>query len=321
LPEFGARATSILVSVSHWRSAGGYPSGDTRGDRSRTFLTCVGSALNLEADRIVVVVITNDVGHTSRELERGVALFPEGTTVSTLPDAFSFDPRFVGDRDVIAIRWQPRFPYRHPYYLTWGHKWIVGPVALARTFSHYVYLEDDIRFTNESLAYWRRNRLLLAPSGLLPGFVRYESFCGGDYVVDQRRSLGHNLAEASIQAPGRSGAPDERQRFVQLPNPYQGMYVLDRGMAERHYRRSLARDPFRSRSISGWGVRERAAIGPTLDQVPHGFAARNVVPLAQDSLGRPTLERSCLVEHLTGNYASGRSTPLGKVLIADLFEA
>ena len=44
------------------------------------------------------------------------------------------------------------------------------------------------------------------------------------------------------------------------------------------------------------GVRERAATGPICDDVPHGFASRNVVPLVPTDGGLRALE-ACLVEH------------------------
>jgi hypothetical protein len=181
-----------------------------------------------------------------------------------------------------------------------------------------IYLEDDIRFTDESLSYWCRYREPLFAYGLLPGYVRYERQEETDYVVDQgtrqdvTRAIRLRIADSSMAD----------LLFVGLTSPYQGMFVLDRPLAMEHLRYSPARGPFRSEHLRAWRLRERAAMGPIFDDVPPGFEARNVVPVRTSQTGRYQLDASCLIEHTSGTHTrhpKKKHTLFGTIRVDELF--
>jgi hypothetical protein len=162
------------------------------------------------------------------------------------------------------------------------------------------------------LSYWRRYRAPLAEHGLLPGFARFEWRAGEPYLVDALRPLDPALRRRVVDVG------DEPTRFVNLENPYQALYILDRELYESHFRFSRGRSPLRSR-VGEWEARERAASGPIFDDVPRGLVSRNVVPVRIDG-DRQRLEPSCLVEHMAPTYSSS-VTPFGALRLHELFDA
>lgn len=316
----GARPTAMVVTVSHWRDPRGAAA--TAVERRSYLAACVESVLGLEVDQVVVVVLTNDSQHVAEDLALDLdARFDQPTAVRVLPNADALQPPFDERRQVFSIGWKPgrlaRTASRNPgFYLTWAHKAALRRVFRDPELSLLVYLEDDIKFTDESLDYWCRYRKPLAEIGLLPGFVRYEDREGVRYVVDQVR---RQVVRQEIRLRGIDGAP----AFTELENPYQGMYLLDRALAERHLRYSPYRGPARSTLASGvyWLVRERAAYGPMHDDVPAGFRSRHVVPVRVAGRASHRLDPMCLLEHMGRTYVDQGDSRFGNVPLEDLFGA
>lgn len=310
-----ARPTGIVVAVSHWRDP--RASATTAVERRRHLSACVDSVLGLDVDQVTVVVLTND----SQQVAEDLALdLDEPATVRILANADALEPPFGERRQVFSIGWKPgRFAQtasRKPgFYLTWAHKAVLRRMFRDPALTLMIYLEDDIKFTDESLDYWCRYRQPLAEIGLLPGFVRYEERGGVRYVVDQVR---RQVIRQEVRLRGMDGEPT----FAELDNPYQGMYVLDRPLAERHLGYSPHRGPARSTLGSGvyWLVRERAAWGPMHDDVPAGFRSRNVVPIRTAGRASPRLDPMCLLEHMGRTYVDQADSRFGNFRLENLFE-
>ena len=323
----------VLAVVPHWR--GGSPAPTSRAstltpsylDRSQILIDCITSLLELEADRVLTAVLTNDPRQTAADLSSHLASDYE----VLLGDAGSLtaSQSAVDRRQVVVVGWRPGLLLRKGFYLTWGHKSLFRQALSDPGLSHFVYLEDDLRFTSEALSYWCRFREPLAAHGLLPGFVRYEVLDDVRFVVDQKERQDvdpANRQHVSPFQPPSGGGAETNFHFVNLNNPYQGMYVLDRELAIDHLRNSPARSPVLSRAVSwpnglekrGTIIRERAALGPIFDDVPAGFQSRNCVPVETLSPGEYRLAPSCLVEHLAGNY-SRSETVFGKIPVDDMF--
>ena len=315
----GARPAAVVVAVSHWRDP--LAPAATVAERRRYLAACVESVLRLDVEQVVVVVLSNDSQQVAEDLGQDLdARFDRPTALRTLVNTEALQPPFDEPRQVFSIGWEPgpftRAASRNPgFYLTWAHKDVLRRVFRDPEVSLAIYLEDDIRFTGEALDYWCRYRKPLAEIGLLPGFVRYEDRDGVRYVVDQVR---RQVVRREIRLPGIDGAPV----FAELENPYQGMYVLDRSLAERHLRYSPYRGPVRSTLALGvyWLVRERAAYGPMHDDVPAGFRSRHVVPVRETGGGSHRLDPMCLLEHMGRTYVDQDHSRFGNVRLESLFE-
>ncbi len=313
-----AMRISLFVAIAHWlptepSEAAGIPA------RIDLLATSLQSLLQIDAEDIIVAVLTTLPDRVAAELrDRRVSVdeVPLIDTASSADSLFSLPRR---GRHVVAVQWLPRRRSKHGYYLTWGHKELFRRALRFPHVSHLIYLEDDIRVTPEAFAYWCRFRPLLASHGLLPGFVRFESYQGSRFVVDQtRRQNVKSRPRVQVSMPG---SDDLSRTCFQLKNPYQAMYILDRELGLDHVRNSPARSPSRSKTVA-WSaskmVRERAAIGPIFDLPPAGFRARNVVPATKVD-GAFLLDQVCLVEHLAATYAPSSDTPHGKIRVEDLF--
>ena len=249
----------------------------------------------LLADRVRVLVITNT--GTAEQLDAIRACFPPAT------EQFSCETFTAG-------------PLDHPFDLAWVHKQILTEVFLPDpAFSHFLYIEDDLELKPEGLAYWLEAREQLRPFGLIPSFFRVErAQSGAWHSTDQTARVCARLLPHVRISPSLW--------FVNLPNPFQPMYLFDRELAAEH-----AAGPAIRRGFGPWGVRlsessqsvygdirEDAAQGQTFVAVPRGFIARNAVPFDPRDNSIP---HHCFVHHLPNNYADNPASPFGKLAVPD----
>ncbi|MFM7271145.1 MAG: hypothetical protein ACKO2C_05875 [Actinomycetes bacterium] len=248
--------------------------------------------------------------------------FPDDVAIDVVAerDAAAYLMR-AGSR-IACIPWHGR---GNPYRLTWRHHRLYRDLVLRhdvfRDVTHLVYFEDDMALAPDALAYWCAYRPLLAPHGLLPGFLRVEG------PLDDLRMHGwrrRSDGRPRVAVPEADAADPRTVWFVNLSGPYQAMYVLDRDLAEWHVRHS----PFRSRGRSKvapvhgarWGVPERAATGPIFDRaVPDGFLSRNCLPLVRTDGDRAMPLPASLVRHLPDKDLQDLDAPQGKTRLVDAF--
>ena len=324
-----AAGAGMLVAISHWRSKdGAHPAGASTPasghfERPRILHECVRSLLELDVQPLVVVVITNEPALTARDLREDFAAGSNQPSVSAVADVASARLGGNEDRRIVVAGWRRSPTSWHGYHLPWAHKRLFRAGLSDDRFSHFLYLEDDLRFTAEAFSYRSRFREPLALHGLLPGFVRYETRDGERFVVDQQRRQGVEESGRGHVVLREAGSGEVL--FVSLENPYQGMYLLDRELLVEHLTGSPARSRVLSRGIR-WPngehrmsalVRERAAMGPILDAVPSGFRSRTVVPVHGGS-GQYVLDDACLIEHLAARFTR-ENTAFGSIRVDKLF--
>jgi len=197
-----------------------------------------------------------------------------------------------------------------PRWLVWCHK----EAVLRNRFlggdeghTHFLCLEDDIRFTQRNMEYFLDSRELLRQTGLLPGFFRVEFDTARNvYVAVDHFNTSYLEEYRRLDCGGYS--------FLTSAYPYCAMYLLDRDMADEHVASaSFNRDASESRIW--WSILERANLGLCYENVPSGFQNRHAIPVHQDSLN-PVAE--CWVTHLGNKYARPGS-PLAQLPVADTF--
>ncbi len=198
--------------------------------------------------------------------------------------------------------------------LPWIHKAFMKDRHLAQDspYTHYLYLEDDMLFSQVNLAYFLNFRAGLKAFGLIPGLVRYE----------------YNETEHDIFTAGQLGQQDFLNKtrvvcrdidLVCLDEPYAALFILDRELMDE-YISSRSFDSEASVGVVGWGSVQRAAMGLTWENVPAGFRARQVVPLRT---GTTVPDAMCWVRHLPGRYTNDYSASpnfvLGKTPMDGIF--
>lgn len=190
-----------------------------------------------------------------------------------------------------------------PWLLTWEHKnSFRNRVEESSSSSIFLYLENDSLFTESNLRYFIEYKDDLAKFGLLPSFLQTEYSNSSDQFVavslfeNEKLSL-EDLPKVEL----------ENGLFVQLPNPYSGLIILDKVQARR-YVESPAFTEFESRSLTWWDIGARAAMGLQFVDVPEGFTSRNVVPVNKS--GNGVLE-CAWVPHQPNIYVQNRAFTKG----------
>ena len=245
-------------------------------------------------ERIDIVILTSEGGMLS-------------SVLTTLCDQLSMG------QVVVSLR--RAGPLEHPYYLTWEHKAVIREMLAEKPIehTHFIYLESDIRLSFLNFCYFLDKRESLARHGCIPSFLRMEFHPWKGTITATDQQYPTYVDEG----------PDltiEQTRYVFLGNPYCGLFILDRGLAEEH-ESSRSFDRIASEAVWGWGVRERAAMGLCFENLAPGYPMRWVIPVDRFTL---LPERFSLVHHLPNNYAlneiEGPDLMFGKIQLHEVVQ-
>ncbi|MBF0358575.1 MAG: hypothetical protein HQL70_08190 [Magnetococcales bacterium] len=186
-----------------------------------------------------------------------------------------------------------------PLLLTWCHKHLITDQFLGGNsqYSHFIYLEDDMKFSFGNYAYFVTYRKMLSEQRVIPSFLRVEfSNSVGKYVNTDHENRIELSKAPKLQV-------DERYTFINPPNPYCAFYILDIELANE-YVKSPSFTLNGAKSVVGWRVRELSAMALTFENIPHGFSSRYVIPVAKQLRTTPLFS---WVFHLPNNYADGNN--------------
>jgi hypothetical protein len=199
----------------------------------------------------------------------------------------------------------------HPFHLTWCHRTIIADEFTSENdsqYTHFIYLEDDIDLNFRNFCYFLEYREILRDTGLIPSFLRveYSTVLNGFVNTDNEQPID------LLDQPHIEVGDDV---LVNIPNPYTACYILDLPLAAEFLRtRSFHRE--RSRAVTDWDVRERAAMGLCFENVPDSFRCRFVVPVARRA--SMALDQAW-VAHLPNNYANDPNSRQAKIRMDSLF--
>lgn len=184
-----------------------------------------------------------------------------------------------------------------PWLLTWEHKKIMlQDLEVATDNSLFLYLENDMKFTQQNLEYWLESRKDLKATKLVPSFVRVEH----SQIRDKLLALDY-IGRSASKISEISTYMSNRYLYAQLANPYCAIFVLDLDLAIE-YSRSKAIEEKSSRELSEWDIGARAAMGIQFVDVPKNFSSRFVVPIKKNGNYYQVLSSS-LIHHLPNLYS------------------
>lgn len=196
----------------------------------------------------------------------------------------------------------------HPYLLTWVHFDLFRSYFVYdSSISHFCYLEDDIELKIENIKYWLSSREELRQLQLVPSFLRYE-IANGETI---KRST-DLISIVEFKKLPRFQSKDNGYFFVNLPNPYQGMYLLDRELAEEHFF-----GPSSTPDFGPWNIREKATQGLTFSRVPDGCFSRNFLRFNKTL---NLIDPASLIHHTPNNYANDPDSNQGKIPVQSLIK-
>lgn len=176
----------------------------------------------------------------------------------------------------------------HPYFLAWGHKRHMIHF-LDTDFTHFMYLEDDMEVTDQTMQYWLRNKELFTRNNLnfLPGIVRVEYDGDDAYCVDVINPCSTKI---------RPVVNIEGQEFISLSEPYQAMFIMDRNDVNEHIRSKSFMYATATPFHGAWLIQDLAAQGNMYEAVPSGFEHRYLIPVNNT--------KECWVHHNTDTYVN-----------------
>jgi len=198
--------------------------------------------------------------------------------------------------DQMSIKFVTPSGIGHPYLLTWTHREIFKKVLTSSDVSHFIYSEDDLLFSRSNVMYWLRYRDPLQKHGFIPSFFRVELHPERGWV-----SLDCAPPLRLFRQP-KLTLKDGKQFFC-MPNPYQGMYFLDRQLMEE-----FAYSPAMSPDFGEWKIREKAAQGLTFVNIPKGYTSRNLLLV---DTHMKTIPQEAWIHHLSNNYVNNSNSEFG----------
>jgi len=181
----------------------------------------------------------------------------------------------------------------HPYLLTWKHRENIE--SLRNKYDYFMYLEDDIAVSYDSLLKWRDDSIFLDAYGKIRGFIRTE--------VNSR----NEIVSSDYKKPVRCKELTviNQKTFIKPRNPYQGFWVYSKKQFDDFYSSKCW--------INGncdWEVRERASAGMIWKGEKHPNNHALVVPVKD--LNIPDY---VYVKHLPNNYALNEKEKHGSLKI------
>lgn len=170
----------------------------------------------------------------------------------------------------------------HPFFLAWCHRRHIK--ERIDDYRWFLYIEDDIHLPFENFAHYQRNFELLWPD-YVPSFVRVEEFDGEEWALDVTQ---------------RQECKEIQPDFCTLTQPYNGFWIMPQKALKETMRGDFARLS-ESREVAASYV----------------MWELNKTPLVE--LDGKQISRKCFAYHLPNNYAPCKTSPHGKIRVADIF--
>lgn len=207
----------------------------------------------------------------------------------------------------------------HPWLLTWGHKEVFSQKFHNLEYTHFICSEDDLEIKQNNIDYWLEHRQRLQGTGFYPSFLRVEwnkhlnSWTSTDLI-----------SKICLKETRSIEVENGSYTYLNLNNPYQGMFLYDRLLMAEHMRsdtfdilkyghiETIEMNP----TWGGGGVAERANFALTFENVPTGFGSRNLINYDARYL---LLNHSSYIHHLPNNYADSlRVDGHGQIKLNDI---
>jgi hypothetical protein len=183
-----------------------------------------------------------------------------------------------------------------PWLLAWEHKKIMlNDIKRSNQNSLFLYIEDDILFTQKNLEYWLESRKDLEKTALIPSFVVVEY----SSIRDEWLAVNY-LGIKSSKISQLFTYNTQKNFYIQLESTYCAIYMLDLDLA-LEYSRSKAFAEKTSRNLIDWDIGARSSMGVQFVDVPDGLSSRYVVP-AKKSIGYYDIFNGAILNHLPNLY-------------------
>lgn len=141
---------------------------------------------------------------------------------------------------------------------------------------------------------------------MIPSFLRFELKTGNNEPFSSdvvKKTHFSQLPKVKVS---------DNYYYINLPKPYQGMYLMDRALLEEHLS-----GPSSNPDFGIWNIREKAAQGLTFTKVPDGYISRNLVGYDNHI---KQIDPHALIHHTPNNYANNPDTGFGDLAISEIVD-
>ena len=197
-----------------------------------------------------------------------------------------------------------------PNLLPWYSLNVMRENYKIKSFTHFLYLEDDIIVSSKNINYWIYCRKILKKYNLIPGFIRYELYKKNLFSIDNPKKIKITKMPNIISNCKKFG-------FVNLKYPYQAMYLMDRQLMNEYLKGSSATIDFgfHNRIMKNlYPIKELASIAIAYNKLPDGYHSRYMIPFIESK----QIPEYCLIKHLDNKYVKRKNSNYGKIKIQNL---
>ena len=163
-------------------------------------------------------------------------------------------------------------------FLPWHSLNIMKNKIKDNSYSHFMFLEDDIIVNLENISYWIYFRKILKKINLIPNFVRCETYHGKFFSVDNPKKLTKNKNPIIFSENKKSG-------FINSKYPYSAMYLMDRELLEKFLKSDATKIDFSFTNKvmkSLYPIKELVNISYAYLNVPKRYHNRLVLPFVNN---------------------------------------
>ena len=178
-----------------------------------------------------------------------------------------------------------------------------------KSFSHFLYLEDDILINSENINYWIYCRKILKPYKLIPAFLRCEFYKKKVFSVD-------NIKKIKFINTPKILSKSKKIGFINLRYPYHGSCFMDRDLMKEYSKNKLIGIDFGIRHKimkELYPIKELANIIIGYINVPRGYYNRFFIPFKNFN----KIPSYCITTHLDNKYSKNK-TSFAKIEVNNL---
>ena len=179
-----------------------------------------------------------------------------------------------------------------------------------KSFSHFLYLEDDILINSKNINYWIYCRKILKSYNLIPAFLRCEIINKNLISVDNQKKI-------KIKNTPKILSSTKKYGFLNMRYPYHGACFMDRNLMNEYSKSNLIGIDYGSRHKIMkmlYPVKELANIIIGYINVPKGYFNRFFIPF----IDFKKIPIYCTIKHLDNKYSKDKNSYFGKIKVENL---
>ena len=182
-----------------------------------------------------------------------------------------------------------------------------------KSFSHFLYLEDDILINENNINYWIFARKILKKFNFIPAFLRCENKGNKLFSVDNPKTI-------RIKNTPKILTQSEKFGFLNLRYPYHASCLMDRDLMKEYSKSELVGIDYGLKHKvmkTLYPIKELANIIIGYINVPNGYYNRFFLPFINSN----KIPFYCIIKHIDNKYIKLKNERFGKIDIKNLLKS